>query len=210
MSTRAKGIRKHTIDRLWADAQRSVNLILSPALITLLDLRIKHLWQTYLGHEQCLIQIKEQMARIYQGLGEAGEALPPIIKGFVSQINLARIIGETGPLTDFNHQRQMKRFGGLNIRERKSGKYRGKNKMSKKGRSRLRLILNQSIFHLIKKDRIFGEYYHSKKERGMVGTKAMAVVSKKLVDILFALSKPGTIFDIERLFVCESKYKNVA
>ena len=72
------------------------------------------------------------------------------------------------------------------------------------------MILNQSIFHLIKKDRVFGELYHRKKAEGMPGTKAMTVVSRKLVSILFALSRPGTLYDPQRLFKCESQYKKVA
>ena len=99
---------------------------------------------------------------------------------------------------------------GLSLRQRQSGKYKGKDKVSKKGSSRLRMILNQSIFHLIKKDRVLGVFYHRKKAEGMPGTKAMAVISRKLVAILFALSKPGAVYDPARLFMCESQYKNVA
>jgi len=92
-----------------------------------------------------------------------------------------------------------------------SGQFKGHRKLSKKGRPRLRLILGKSIFHLIKKDRILGAYYHSLKERhAMNGTKAMSVVSRKLVDVLFALSKPGSVFDQKRLFVCKGQYKKAA
>ena len=44
----------------------------------------------------------------------------------------------------------------------------------------------------------------------MPGTKAMAVVSRKLVAVLFALSKAGAEYDPARLFTCESQYKQVA
>jgi len=203
-------IKSRTLERIWADAQRSVKLIMPIALIELLENRIKQLWQNYLRHEQSLTQIKEQMASIYQKLLDTGEALPPVEKGFVSQVNLARIIGETGPLVDFDHERQIMRLSGLSLLQKQSGKYKGKDKISKKGRVRLRLILGQSIFHLIKKECVFGEFYHRKKAEGMPGTKAMTVVSRKLVSILFALSKPGVIYHPERLFTCESQYKNAA
>ena len=203
-------IKSKTIERIWADAQRSVKLIMPIALIELLENRVKKLWQNYLNHEQSLAQIKEQMASIYQKLLDAGEALPPVEKGFVSRVNLARIIGETGPMDDFNHERQIMRLSGLSLRQKQSGKYKGKDKISKKGRSRLRLILGQSIFHLIKKECVFGELYHRKKKEGMPGTKAMTVVSRKLVSILFALSKPGVVYQPERLFTCESQFKKAA
>ena len=44
----------------------------------------------------------------------------------------------------------------------------------------------------------------------MNGTKAMSMVSRKLVDVLFALSKPGSVFDEKRLFVCKGQYKKAA
>jgi transposase len=210
MKKYVKYIKNETLRRIYSDAQMSVRLIMSESLIELLEQRIKELWQHYLRHEQSIRQIKEQMSRLYQNLLDAGESLPRAEAGFVSQVNLARIIGETGPLKDFDHYLQIIRFSGLSLRQKQSGKFKGKNKISKKGRSRLRMILNQSIFHLIKKDRVFGELYHRKKAEGMPGTKAMTVVSRKLVSILFALSRRGTLYDPQRLFKCESQYKKVA
>ena len=210
MKKYVKYIKNETLRRIYSDAQMSVRLIMSDSLIELLEQRIKELWQNYLRHEQSIRQIKEHMSGLYQNLLDAGESLPGAEAGFVSQVNLARIIGETGPLKDFDHYLQIIRFSGLSLRQKQSGKFKGKNKISKKGRSRLRMILNQSIFHLIKKDRVFGELYHRKKTEGMPGSKAMTVVSRKLVSILFALSRPGTIYDAQRLFKCESQYKKVA
>ena len=109
------------------------------------------------------------MKNLYQKLLDKGERLPRGEAGFVSQVNLARIIGETGPFEDFNHYQQIIRFSGLSLKQRQSGKYKGKDKVSKKGSSRLRMILKQSIFHLIKKDRVLGEYYHRKKVRRNAG-----------------------------------------
>ena len=205
-----KGIRTTTIERVWSNANASVRLGYDPSLTDLLAGRIKEVWQDFQLHEQRIKSIKQQMADIYRGLLDQGEALPPVIKGFVSVENLARIVGETGPFTDFKSARQIKRYAGMNIRIRESGQFKGQRKLSEKGRPRLRLILNHSIFRLIKKTCVLGPYYHGLKDRGMNGTKAMSVVSRKLVDVLFTLSKPNTVFDENRLFVCKGKYKNVA
>jgi transposase len=210
MRKQAPGIRKKTIERIWNDATASTKLGLADSLIELLDSRIEQLWKMYQSHETALEGIKQKMCAIYQKLVDCGQALPHPVEGFVSVVNLARITGEVGNWDDFSHKRALKRFGGMQLREKQSGYYRGKNKLSKKGRSRLRKILNQSIFHLIKKNRILGQFYHHKKQHGMCGTKAMTVVSRKLLDILFALAKPGTVFDPNRLFLCESQYQKVA
>jgi transposase len=210
MKRAAKGIRTTTIERLWTNAVQSAELNHPPSIIDLLTRRIEQLWHDFQLHEHRLETLKERMAAIYQNLLDQGEQLPPVVKGFVGIENLARIAGETGPFSDFNSARQIKRYSGQNIRIRESGKYKGQRKLSKKGRPRLRLILSQSIFHLVKKDRMLGAYYHSLKQRGMKGPKAMSVVSRKVIDILFALSRPGTVFDEQRLFVSESQYRRAA
>ena len=210
MKKAVKGIRHSTIERIWTNACLSVKLSCAASFTDLLSGRIKQLWEDFQLHEQRIREIKQQMAAIYQSLLDQGEQLPAVIKGFVSIENLARIVGETGPFSDFKSASQIKRYAGINIRIRESGQYKGQRRMSKKGRPRLRQILGQSIFHLIKKDRILGVYYHGLKDRGMNGTKAMSAVSRKLVDVLFALSRPGVIFDVQRLFTCKSKYKQAA
>jgi hypothetical protein len=205
-----KGIRTSTIERIFSNARTSVNRYEDPLLCELYAQRISDLWQSYLYHERVLKTIKERMETIYRQLLSRGDELPPVIEGFVSITNLARIVGETGPLSDFSSSRQLKRYAGINLLNRESGYYKGKTRISKKGRVRLRMILNQSIFHLIKKDRMLGPYYHGLKERGMSGTKAMSVVSRKLVDILFALSKPGVVFNEQRLFKSEQTFIKAA
>ena len=65
------------------------------------------------------------------------------------------------------------RYAGLNIRECKSGQYKGKNKISKKGRANLRRVLGYIVLPLVKKNGLLGSRYHSKKEQGMPGNKAM-------------------------------------
>jgi len=205
-----KGIRTTTIERVWSNAYASVKLSYDHSLTDLLASRIKEVWQDFQLHEQRLKMIKQKMAAIYKHLLEEGEQLPPPIKGFVSIENLARIVGETGPFSDFKSARQIKRYAGMNVRIRESGQFKGQRKLSKKGRPRLRLIFNQSIFRLIKKECMLGPYYHGLKKRGLSGTKAMSVVSRKLVDILFVLSRPGVTFDEHRLFTCKSKYKTAA
>lgn len=210
MKKAVKGIRNSTIERIWTNAEQSVKLNYSESLSDLISERIEDLWADFQLHERRLKEIKEHMAGLYRELLDQGEQLPPVVKGFVSIENLARIAGETGPFSDFKSSEQIKQYAGMNICVRESGKFTGRCKLSKKGRPRLRLILNQSIFHLIKKDRILGEYYHGLKDRGMNGTKAMSVVSRKLLDILFALSRPGVIFDQQRMFTCKSKYRKAA
>lgn len=210
MKRSAPRIRTKTIERIWQDALSSVRMDLEPALIEIYQLRMQKLWNDFLEIEKSINNIKYMMEQIYDRLLDAGEQLPIPVKNFVSKYNLARIVAQTGPFSDFPSARCIKRFGGLHLKVRQSGRFKGKVKLSKKGRIDLRTVMGQSIFHLIKKSGIMGQFYHNKKEQGMPGTKAMTVVMRKMVDILFALSKPGVVFDQNRLFTCQSRYQSAA
>jgi transposase len=126
------------------------------------------------------------------------------IKGVITTFHLARIIAETGPLSDFNSWRKLIRFSGFNLCERQSGKYRGKTKISKKGRTLLRKVLNLIILPLIKKNGLYGPYYHRKKEK-MPGTKAMTAVSRHFLKMLYGWHRTGNAFNAQRVFTCESQ-----
>jgi len=103
------------------------------------------------------------------------------------------------------------RMGGLNLCERQSGKYRGKTKTSKKGRPRLRKILGQVVLPLVKEKGLYGSYYHQKKYRDkMPGAKAMVVVERRFLKMLFGWYRSGQAFDSERVFACESQHKKAA
>ncbi|MEX2590647.1 MAG: IS110 family transposase [Chitinophagales bacterium] len=74
--------------------------------------------------------------------------IPPIIPGFTEWMR-AKILAETGALERFAHWRQLVAYAGLKIRMRRSGKYRGKDRITKKGRVLLRKLLGQAAFLMI-------------------------------------------------------------
>jgi transposase len=132
-------------------------------------------------------------------------------KGVVSKTNLARLIAETGPLSDYQSWRQLLKMGGLNLRERKSGRYVGLTKISRTGRSMLRVILNQIALPLVKGDRLFGGWYaHKRTVEKMEGKKAMTAVSRKLVKMFWGWYQSGAAFDPSRVFQCASEHRCAA
>ena len=160
--------------------------------------------------ERRLGEIKVKMVAVYEQMAKEGEAVPKPDPGFLSAFRIARILGETGPLQDFPNVEALIKFAGLNLRERKSGQYKGEVHLSKKGRSPLRAVLGETAFGLVKKKCAYGPYYHGKKERGMVGTKILAVVERKLLCAFFILGRTRAAFDQNRLGLCESQYQKAA
>jgi transposase len=210
MKKHAPRIRKKTLDRLWDNAQSSILHQMDEEYVSVLEGRMLHLYEEYELRHTRRAQIKQQIIFLYRRLLKKGEPVPKPDNGFLTEFRIGRILGETGPLTDFPNKRTILKYGGLNLRERQSGYYIGKTRLSKKGRSTLRNAVGQAAFRLVKKNEFFGPYYHRKKEEGMIGTKALAAVERKLLQVFYVLGIRKENFYVERLHACESALRKAA
>ena len=207
MRQRVNTIRRQTLQRLWRDAESSVLHQLPREYAALMEKHLRLAWEEYLLRENRMKEAKEQMIKLYQRLRDRGEVVPQPQPDVITAFRIARLLGETGPLRDFRHYRVLWRYAGLNLRERKSGKYLGKIRLSKKGRSPIRNVACQAIFGLLRRGHLYGDFYHRKKAAGMPGTKAMVVVIRKFLKMFWALGQPAKCFDQQRVFICESQYR---
>lgn len=204
-------IRSNSIEKLFCQAQSSVRHGLNERLITLMEIRLRQLWVEYLLYDKRKTEARQVMETLYLEARKQEPRLPQEQKGVITTFYLARIIAETGPLSDFDCWRKLIRFAGLNLRERQSGTYRGKTRISKKGRRGLRKVLSQAVLPLITRDGLYGEYYHNKKAATkMPGTKAMTIVMRKFLKMLFGWYRSGKAFDRERVFTCADSYLKAA
>ncbi len=171
------------------------------------DIHEKQLLWHYEKYEEILKRketLKEQMCSLYETLPEY-KKLKQIKQ--IPDFMMARVVGETGPMSDFSYSKQIIRYAGLNIRVRESGKYKGENKISKKGRSLLRKILYQIAFSYgIKKNNLYHTYFHTKKDAGSKGLVTLTNLMRKIFRLIFGVYKSGTKFDIERVYSCEFEY----
>ena len=96
----------------------------------------------------------------------------------------------------------------MNLRERESGTYKGQTRLSKKGRPLLRKVLAQTIFPLLRRDRLLGTRYAERRAR-MPERKAKVAAMRKLLVMLFGVQRSharGEVFDAERVYCCQSRY----
>ena len=204
-------IRQSTLEQLYLQAENSARHILSPRQHELLEFRLHQLWEDYRLQQRRKEQARAQMESLYEEARQDDPNLPAAEKGVINTFYLSRILAETGPISDFGSLRKFMRYAGLNLKERQSGTFRGKTKLSKKGRRGLRKILSQIVLPLVKKDALFGAYYHLKRERdGMAGTKAMTAVMRKFLKLFYGWYQSGGSFDRNRVFVCQSQYHQAA
>ena len=200
-----------SVDRLLAHARASVTNVKPARVIELLEHEMALAWEDLELQEARRQKARTHIETLYDEIRTEDPRLPSAQPGVISKTALARLFAEVGPLGDYHSWRQVLRMGGLNLCERKSGKYVGQTKISRTGRSSIRVILNQIALPLVKRDRLFGPYYHHKiGVQKMSGKKAMTAVARKIVKMIWGWYHSAAAFDPARVFHCESDYRRAA
>jgi transposase len=211
MTKAAPRIRETTLKRLWDDAESSALNEQPEGYIEVIETQLKHLMEDYWRNEQRSKAIIEKMIEILERLRQKDPNIPKAVKGVINDKHIARLLGETGPLGDFTSWRMLMRYAGLNLRMRQSGRYSGLNKITKKGRPLLRKVLQRIVFPLVRKNWLYGPYYHRKKEVDkMPGNKIITCVSRHFLKKFYGWYKSGEAFDQQRFFSCETQYRKAA
>ena len=204
-------IRHQSIDRLQKTARTSVGSASPPATHELYVLDMKYAWQDLVVAEQRKREARVILEDLYDKLCACDPSLPAPQKGLASKLSLARFVAETGSFSDFSSWREVLKYIGLNLRERQNGRYRGKTRVSKKGRSLARHVLNQMVVPLVRRTRLLGPWYrHMKDVEKKPGPVAITAAARKLVKILWGWSKSDQEFDEARVFSCAGEYKAAA
>ena len=108
------------------------------------------------------------------------------IKG-LGVVSVAGIIGEVGDFKKFQTRGEIMKLAGLDLYEISSGKWKGRRKISKRGRSLLRKILYYAAIQTIRNNGILHDYYTRLTARGMKRMMALVAVSRKLWGIIYAI-----------------------
>ena len=204
-------IRNQSIDRLLHTAKMSSRSAPPPAThrVNLMDL--DQAWHDLLAAEQRKNDARLLLEGLYDHARELDPSLPAPEKGLASKLSLARLVAETGPFSDFGSWRELLKYLGLNLCERQSGHFRGKTRISKKGRSLARHVIAQMVVPLVRRTRLLGPYYHYKRDvEKKPGPVAITAAARKLIKILWGWSRSGEKFDPARVFTCHGDLKAAA
>ena len=107
-------------------------------------------------------------------------------------VSVAGIIGEVGDFKKFQTRGEIMKLAGLDLYEISSGKWKGRRKISKRGRSLLRKILYYAGIQTIRKNGILHDYYTRLTDGGMKRMKSLVAVSRKLLGIIYAIVRDGS------------------
>jgi transposase len=213
-----KRLRKHSrilrssVVRLLAQACQTVAAVQKSRVTDLQARDLAFAWEDFELAERRRQTARQELEALYDEARIADPLLPDAVAGsVVSKAAMARLLGEAGPLSAYSSWRQLLRMAGANLRERKSGKYVGQTRIARTGRPLLRAILNQMALPLVKRDRLFGPYYHHKiSVQKMPGAKAMTAVSRKIVKMIWGWYRSGQAFDVSRVFTCAGQFQRAA
>ena len=119
------------------------------------------------------------------------------IKG-VGSITIAGFLAEVGDIRRFKSPKQIQKYAGLELVENSSGKHKGRSRISKRGRRKLRKILYQVMIPLLASNKEFREiydYYVSRVKNPLKRRQAMIAVSCKLIRVFYAVLTKGKDYD---------------
>jgi transposase len=137
--------------------------------------------------QQALKELDKQMKVLKHYLVEHG---PKEVKELstirgVSENQAAVLLSGLGDKT-FSHKDQLVAFVGLDIRQRQSGQWIGKQKLSKRGSGYLRKVLFQVAWGLKQNNDTYKEYYDRLRKEGKHYTTVLLAVARKFLRFLFA------------------------
>ena len=119
------------------------------------------------------------------------------IKG-VGVITIAGFLAEVGDIRRFKSPKQIQKYAGLELVENSSGKHKGRTKISKRGRRKLRRILYQAMIPMLARNKEFRkiyDYYITRVKNPLKRRQAMIAVSCKLIRIFYAVLTKGVDYD---------------
>lgn len=141
---------------------------------------------TRLGHEvEAMCKEDSRMAAMAAAVGKRTAAV---------------LFAELGPPEQYAHAGTYMKSMGLNLKERSSGKKKGRLCITKRGSGAVRRYLYMAALRLIGNDPVVQRWYQAKILRdGDIRMKAVVAIMRKLARALWHVSK-GERFDSSRLF----------
>ncbi|MCL6612993.1 MAG: IS110 family transposase, partial [Peptococcaceae bacterium] len=155
-----------------------------------------------------LVQMLELLAsestkiedRIKELLSQISYAKPILTIPCIGPVLAAVIVSEIGDIDRFSNWKQLRKLAGLNLKENSSGTHKGKTRITKRGRSRLRSALYRAALIAIAKVpefRALHDYFTTRTSNQLAGKQSVIAICCKLLRIIFSLAKKGGSYQPE-------------
>lgn len=141
--------------------------------------------------EQRIAAVEKSLAEMLPQIDESRYLMS--VPG-IGMVTAATILGETGGLGRYDSAEAVLKLAGLDLYEISSGLHKGRRRISKRGRARLRHALYFAALHHTVSGTPLYDCYVRLVERGVPKMKAVTALSCKLVRLLYALVRDGRCY----------------
>ncbi len=200
--TRAVG-RKHA-EKLVNAASKSIGRTTGSVAS---EVSLKNLIDQY---ELTKRQIEEQealMLELLLGVPNADILLE--IKG-IGLNAVATFVSEVGDINRFQSPKQIIKLAGMNLKEDSSGKHKGKTRLSKRGRKRLRHALFKAMITVLATNAEFKAIHRrniTREINPLSKMQSIFAMCGKLIRIFYAILSKGVSYDPSKLLIDTSSMK---
>ena len=159
---------------------------------------IKRLYERYQQLIKDLEEVKNKLIELASQIDYVEKAVE--ISG-INYMSIIGIIAETGDLKNYDHAKQIIKMSGLSLKENSSGQKKGKKRISKRGRAKLRRNLKQTGISLVKNNSFFLQlhnYYITQRANPLTKLISINAIIRKFLYILMAIVKSGESFNEEK------------
>lgn len=160
---------------------------------------LQNLLHEYDLYSQQYKQLEQLMLELLQQVPNADKLLD--IKG-VGLITAATFVGEVGDIRRFQDPRQIQKLAGFNLVENSSGKHKGKTKISRRGRRRLRHGLFMAMITILATNPEFRQLHKkniSRENNPLNKMQSIIALCGKLIRVFYALLRTGTDYSADKM-----------
>jgi transposase len=196
------------IRRIWREAKlRGVGINRARKLVAAAESSIglkggeairQELWQHMEAHELFKKQLGDIMQMIDGLIAKIPGADRLLKVPGAGIVTVAGFLSEVGDISRFTDPKQIQKLAGLAVVENSSGKRKGKPGISRRGRSRLRLVLFQLAMTTVKSNnemKAYHQYYTTRKENPLKKMQSLMAIAGKMTRIFYGILKNGTEYN---------------
>lgn len=115
----------------------------------------------------------------------------------VSVVTAAILCGELGDLRNYERPEQVLKMAGLSLYEQSSGQLKGRDRITKRGRPRVRQVLHLVVLRMVKSGKALHDWFTHHKEK-QSGAALLVEAARRLLRAIFVSVKKEVPFQLER------------
>ncbi len=167
--------------------------------LTAAEASLQNLLNEHDLYRQQYEQLEQMMLKLLQQVPNAEKLLE--IKG-VGLITAATFVGEVGDIRRFQDPRQIQKVAGFILVENSSGKHKGKTRISRRGRRKLRHGLFMAMITILATNQEFRQLHKkniSRENNPLNKMQSIIALCGKLIRVFYALLRTGNNYSADKM-----------